>query len=448
LELLKGNILSTVVKLAVPMIWGMFSIVAFNLADTYFIGQLGATELAAVSFTFPVIMFFGSIAIGLSMGLTSVISKAFGQKDYHLVKRLGSDSIVLSLLIVIVFSTLGYFLIDQTFDLMGADALLRPIIKEYMEVWYLGMVFLVVPMVSNGAIRGSGDTVVPAVIMTVAAGANIILDPIFIFGGFGIPAMGVKGAAIATVIARGITLFASLYFLLFRLKILSFEIPSWKEFYFSARSVLRIGIPTAGSNIIIPISLGFITAILAQFGNDAVAAFGVVSRLESFAMLVMIGFSTALSPFVGQNFGANQMDRVKTAFKLGMAFSISWGLLTAIIFFFMNKTLIRIFNTSPGIVQYASIYMLFVPFSYGLEGIRLIATNIYNSLGAPIPPTLMAGLRMVVLYVPLAYLGAQYWGVKGVFAAQFIGNSIVGLVAVFFLSRFIERLQEKPEQTH
>jgi putative MATE family efflux protein len=226
-----------------------------------------------MSFTFPVVMTFGSLAMGLGIGASSVIARAIGEGDSRSIRRLATDSLSLSLLVVIVFAFLGLLTINPLFTLLGAKKELLPLIHSYMELWYWGMICLVVPMVGNNIIRASGNTLLPSIIMIVAALVNIILDPIFIFGWLGFPRLEIAGAAMATVISRFVTLVASLWFLHFRLKMLSWQKESLGVIVKSWLSILKISIPVAASNVINPISFGILTGLVSVYGSQAVAAF-------------------------------------------------------------------------------------------------------------------------------------------------------------------------------
>jgi putative MATE family efflux protein len=224
-KLIDGPVGKTLLNLTIPMVIGIMGIVAFNLVDTYFVGQLGTTELAALSFTFPVVFVIGSIALGLSMGTSAVISRAIGEGDRHKVQRLTTDALMLSLVIVISFAVAGLFTIEPLFKLLGASAEILPLIKRYMTIWYPGMMFVVIPMVGNGAIRASGDTKTPSMIMMAAVVVNLVLDPLLIFGIGPFPRWELEGAAVATVIARAVTMVISIRVLHWREKMISLVPP-------------------------------------------------------------------------------------------------------------------------------------------------------------------------------------------------------------------------------
>ena len=215
-HLTQGLVTKKLTSLTIPIIFGMFSMVTFNLVDTFFISRLGVKELAAMSFTFPVIMFIVSIALGLGVATSSVVSRAIGRGDHHQVQRLTTDSLIISFLIVVIFAVLGLFSMNWTFRSLGANGETLPLVKQYMRIWYLGVAFVVIPMVGNNAIRACGDTFIPSLIMVISTIINIILDPLLIFGLWGFPRLGLEGAAIATVIARAAAVIFSLLILHFK----------------------------------------------------------------------------------------------------------------------------------------------------------------------------------------------------------------------------------------
>lgn len=435
IDLTQGPIGKILFRLTLPMVLGIFSIIGFNLADTYFVGQLGSDELAAISFTFPVVLFFGSISMGLSAGASSVIARAIGERDPQKVRRYTTDSLVLSLVIVAFSIIIGFLTIDPLFRLLGAEGKVLGLVKDYMSIWYGGMIFLVVPMVGNGAIRAKGITSIPATIMTVAALANFILDPLLIFGLGPFPALGLKGAALATVFARGVTLLASLYFLIFRLKMIDFKPPTFQVGLRSWKEILRVGVPTAATNVVVPITISIITAMISEYGYESVAAFGIVSKVQSFAMIVLWGVSSSMGPFAGQNYGAGKVDRVLKASFISYGFSLIWGLLIFILLYVFSENIILLFNKNPNVVKVGVLYLTIVPITYGFEGLRLIASSTFNGIGKPFPPTIMVLIKVVVIYIPFAYFGSRYYGVKGIFIAESLGNFLIGVLSFILIKK-------------
>jgi len=201
-DLTQGPVSGALLRLAVPMTVGILAVFGFNLADTLFVSRLGTDQLAAISFTFPVVMVLMGVSFALSTGTASVVSRAIGSGNEVLVKRLASDSLSLSFLTVLVVAIAGMLTIDPLFTALGAGPDLLPLIRDYMLIWYPGVAVLVIPIVANASIQAGGDTRFPAAMMVVDMLMNVILDPILIFGWFGLPRLELQGAAIATVISR------------------------------------------------------------------------------------------------------------------------------------------------------------------------------------------------------------------------------------------------------
>ena len=433
--LTEGRVESQLIQLTLPMIWGIFTVVAFRLTDTYFVSQLGTNELAAMSFTFPVIMAMGDIARGLGTGASSIIARAIGQDQHDRVRRLTTDSLLLSLLVVGILAGLGLVTIDPLFTALGADSQVLPLVRDYMSIWYLGMVFLVVPMVGNSAIRAAGNAVVPGLIITLSVIVNMMLDPLLIFGWGIVPALGMKGAALATVIARVTILVASLAFL-HRERLLVFTRPTIHEVWSGWTSILAVGLPAAAIDLIAPISMGLLTSLMAHYGAATVAALGIVSQVESFALLAPVALSASIGPFIGQNWGANRWSRIHRALRSSFLFCLGWGGLITVLLGTIGPEITAWFDSEPAVVAISKTYLAIVPFSYGALGVVLIFSSTFNALGQPFPSVAITFTRLFLFYVPLAYLGSMFFGIPGVFGAICLSNLIVGLGAFVWNRRF------------
>ena len=434
-SLTEGPVSSQLIKLTLPMVWGIFAIVAFNLVDTYFVGQLGTVQLAAMSFTFPVVMTLGSLAMGLGIGASSVIARAIGEGDMRRVQRFTTNSLTLALTAVILFVTVGLLTIDPLFLALGAEPEVMPFVRDYMQIWYFGMVFLVVPMVGNSAIRAAGNTLTPSIIMTLAAATNILLDPLLIMGSLGFPRLELQGAALATVISRATTLVAALLVLRFKENLLSMQLPDLDETLWCWRDILTVGLPAAAASMITPISIGVITSFLAIHGAVTVAGFGVASRVESLALIAIMSLAASMGPFVGQNWGAQQFDRVQLALRQSFIFCVSWGILIAIGLGLWASSLAALFNQDPEVIAIATQYLWIVPVSYGAIGIIQVASSTFNAIGKPAPSIAMTIIHMFVLYIPLAYVGSRIAGARGIFTAALGSNLAVGLGAYWWIRR-------------
>ncbi len=433
----EGKISSTLFRLTLPMIVGIAGMAAFNLVDTFFVGQLGTRELAAMSFTFPVIMVIASIAMGLGVATSSIISRAIGEDDHRQVQRLTTDALILSFLVVLVFSLAGLFTIDPLFRLLGADNSVLPLINDYMLIWYIGMPFVIIPMVGNNAIRATGDTMTPTLVMLISIAVNIIMDPILIFGFGFIPAMGLKGAALATITARSVTLIFALLILSQKLSMITGKAPSLKEAANSWKRLLYIGIPSAATNLIFPLSMGIITRMVAQFGQPAVAAFGVAIRIEFFIMAPVAALSSVLMPFTGQNYGAGKFDRIAEAMKKGSIFTLTWGFFIFCAMVLFSNNLTSLFDANPEVSGIAAQYLVIVALFIGFMGLSKIVSAALNALDRPFKSAEISILQLVIIYIPLAWHFSGIYGLKGIFYSASISYFLTGLLSIFLFAKEI-----------
>jgi putative MATE family efflux protein len=431
---LNGNISSVIVRLFLPNIIGMLGMVLYNIVDTFFVGQLGTVELAAISFTFPVVMVLGSISVGLGTATMTLFSRAVGEHDVTKEKELATASLLLSLLVAVIIAITGFLTLEPVFRLLGADDSLMPYIKSYMNIWYFGAVFVVIPMTGDHILRGLGDTMTPSLIMLSAVIVNVILDPLFIFGIGPFPAMGISGAAIATVLARMITLVISLSVLHFRDHLLTFNSLKLQNLKSDWGQILFLGIPNGAIRTINPLGVSVFTYLLSRFGHQVVAGYGVAAKVEGIILAICGSLVVASTVFIGQNLGAGKFDRVKSGIKSIYWISVAWGILSCAILLFTGRYIGSLFNDDPLVQSTVSLYLLIVPVSYSLFTITQVGSSILNVYQKPFKAAGISALQMFVVAAPLGYFLSGRWGESGVFAAISFSYVIAGLVTVKVVS--------------
>jgi len=442
INLTEGPVAPAIGKMAGGMFFGFLAMSTFNAVDTYFVGQLGASELAAMSFTFPVVMIIQSISMGLGIGISSVVSRAIGAKDHHKVQRLTTDGLALAVLIVFFISICGISTIKPLFKLLGAKGQILGLVHDYMFIWYFGVTFVVVPMAGNNAIRATGDTLTPSIIMIAAVVVNATLDPLLIFGIGPFPQMGIAGAALATVIARFSTLTFSLYILVFREKLILLKLPKLAETLSSWKQIIFIGVPAALVQAINPLSIGIITRLLAQFGNNIVAGYGASSRIQMLIMIIPMSLGAVMAPFTGQNWGAGKIKRIIKGVRFSSLVSIMWGGLVFIFFLFLATPIISLFNNNPEIVTAGATYLKIISISFGFFGMLFIATQSFNAMNKPLQAALVTLIRAFIIYIPLAFIGSYFWQENGIFTATMITNILAGTIAFFYLLKNLNNKQK------
>jgi putative MATE family efflux protein len=295
--------------------------------------------------------------------------------------------------------------------------------------------FIVLGMVATATMRATGDTRLPSKLMIGGAIVNVILDPIFIFGLGPVPAMGLNGAAIAGLVARGLFFVVAIYYLWRNLDLLGFERPDGAAMRRSWRDILHVGLPAAGTNIIVPVGATLVTAMIARYGPEAVAGFGVAHRIESLVLVIYYAMSSIIGPFVGQNLAAGQHDRIRQSLRLCAGFAILSGILIAALLALGSGLLPRLFSDNPDVTGVTQLYLWIAPLSYGTYGIVMVVNAAFNGLGKPMPGVVISVVRIVVLYVPLALAGSALFGIIGIFAAYALANIASGILGYIWAQR-------------
>ncbi len=423
-DLTQGPVTGSLFRLTAPMMMGVSSSILVSMLEIGFIGQLGRSEVAAVTFTFPLVMILNSVALGIGIGTSSVIARDVGSGERDAVRRLGTHALVLVAAAMAVLSAVGWLTIDPVFAALGASAEVLPLIREYLHIYYPSVVLFTLTMVAGNIMRANGNATIPGVVMTVGAICQLALDPFLIFGWGGLPRLELAGAATAMALSRlGTTGVLLVYVTRGRLVLLE-RVAS--GFVGSCRRILHVGLPAMATQLIGPVSSGIITRMLAGHGEAVVAGFGVATRIEAVAVMLLFALSGSIGPFVGQNWGAKRPERVKEGLRVTYRFCLGWGLLAALVLFLFGGRIASLVNADRTVVNTAGFYLAIVPWSYGLWGTLMMSSASFNALGKPLPSTTLSFTRMFVLYVPLALLMNHFFGDRGIFAATAISNCIMG----------------------
>ena len=431
----EGEVSEHLVRLTGFMLFGFVAVMGANLMESLYIGRVGTLELAALGFTFPLVMTLQGMTMGLGIGASSVVARSIGAADWDRARRLITHSFVLVLLFVALVAGLVFVFLTPIFELLGADRQAQALARGYMTIWLIGLPFFAIAMVGSSLMRAAGDAVKPSYLMTVGAVIQIAIGPPLIFGFEGFEGMGLTGAAFAFVIARGISFVMYGYYVAKdRLLVWSFG-----GFISSSRAILHVGLPAIAANLISPISLTVITRLLAGHGAAVVAGFSVASRIETMLAMVMWALSMSVAPFVGQNWGAGLFERVQRALRVANIFALSWGLFAFACLYWLGPRLIALVNDDPEVIEAASVYLLIIPMGMGLMGVVANSTSSFNALGMPGPPLMISLLQMLFLSVPLALIGNYLFGYRGIFIGSVVGISVTAFVAFVWLRITIRR---------
>lgn len=428
--LVRKSVRRTLFSMALPMLAGTFAMNAYHLADTWFVARLGTGPLAAMGFTFPVVMLLTSVARGIGSGVTVLASHAIGRHDAPDACRFVTHGFLLTLAVTALMSIGGYLTITPVFALLGADAGMLPLIREYMAIWYGGAVFMTLPMLGHGILIAAGDSRGASGLMILGTTINLVLDPVMIFGLAGCPAMGIRGAALATLISQGISTAWLIHLLFKRHRLLQWNRYPLSEYARSLSGIARFAGPSILSMILMPVSATVITRLLSRFGHEAVAAGGAASRIEMFAFMVPMALGISLTPFVSQNFGAGRIDRVRQAHRFATRFAMGYGCALAVVFYLAAPWLAAVFTTDPKVTDTLVAYIRIISFGYGMMEAHRYCGFVLTGLHKPIQATLLSVIRVLVFLIPLSCLGAHLHGVRGVFLGRLATDITVGCIGL------------------
>jgi putative MATE family efflux protein len=430
-NLTEGPVWRNLLRLAGPTLFGIAAVISVQLVDTYFVGRLGTLPLAALSFSFPVVLTLTSLSIGLAAGAASLVSRALGSGRRDRARRLGTDALVLGALLATLLIAATMAGLEPLFRMLGAEGEVLELAIAYMRLWLPSLLFLVIPMVANAMVRAAGDAFWPSFIMISSSVVNAGVTPLLVFGLGPLPAMGIEGAAVGTLVARIAALVMALYLVVRRDRLVRFDWPGLSAFADSARRVLTIGLPAAFGNASNQAAVAVATALIAVLGAGTVAGFGVATRLEAFAILPMLALSSAIGPVAGQNWGKGRPDRVVRALKLAYALCAAWALLLGAVFLAFGRTIASVFASDASVATEAARYLHIVPASLWGYGVAIVAAGAFNALGKPFSGLSYSLTRTAVFYVPAVWIASRFDGSTTVYTAIAFANLAAGaLVAV------------------
>jgi len=427
-------------RTSVPITIGAVAMILFYLADTWFVSQLGTRELAALGFTFPATIMVTYLGVGLAIGTSALVAKSMGSNNQEKAVDYTYAAVAFGYLFGLLLIYPALSSITWVFTLMGASTETLVLIDEFLSAWYLGIALILVQFAGTACMRACGNSALQGRLMMMAATANAILDPILIFGPGPLPAFGIKGAAMATVLTWVMTNIFIWYHLAVKEQMLKVFWPGFSVLIHGWTQLLKITLPAALANMITPLSTGVITATLAAYGPSAVAGYGVVMRMEALILIVVLGMSMSLPPFISQNFGAQAYDRLRDGLKLSLKFIMALQFGLYLIVALAAPFIASIFSPEQAVREMIIIVLRILPASYAFQGMVVLSASSFNALHAPRNALLTSLLRFFVFYVPLALFGASLGGVSGLFIGAAIGNLLAGLVITWWINRYTANL--------
>ena len=430
--LLQGSVADTLRAMTLTSAVGMVAMIATSLVDNYWVSRLGTAPLAALSFLFPLESLVMNVGLGLMIGTSTAVARAAGAGDPGGAARLTTHAVFLAGGTFLALVALGYVVHPALFRALGADDTTLPYITSYLQVWCVGIVFMVVPLLVNGALRAVGDATTPMRVMLFGACLTALLDPLFIFGAGPLPGLGLRGAAVAALCARVIVCVVVLV-VMRRRQLLETRWSGGPALLASARTILRVGVPAVLTNALGPLAVTLVTAIVASHGAAALAAYGTGARVDALAMIAPFALSGALSPFVGQNWGAHLRKRVAVGVRGSVLFVVGWGAVGAAALLVMAPAIASLLSKDPAVQGALVVYLRIVPVGYAFLATVGVASSVFNAVDEALRATALSVLRSLVIAVPAAWIGGRVWGLEGVYGGLVVASILAALLAVHWL---------------
>lgn len=427
--------------MAIPMLAGTFALTMYQLANAWFVSRLGTEALAAISFTFPVVMFLMLVTRGLGSGAMTLVAHAIGEKDHRKAASLTTHALILSIFFAVLISVVGLFTIRLVFSGLGASGTILSMTSSYMTVFYLGAIIMVLHLVASDIIISTGNTKAVSILMVGSLFLNIFLDMGLIFGRFGLPRMGIVGAALATLLSEAVAMFIGFFILVKKAKLITFDTLQPRLIMHSWGKILMFAIPGALGMILTPISSAVVTRLMAGYGSAAVAAMGVASRVEMFAFMIPATVGVPLIPFIAQNYGAKRIDRIQKARKGTMTFAVLYGIFIGLLLIIFAGPIAGIFSTETAVIKVLCSYMYITSMGYGMMEVHRYAGFTMTSTHKPIRATMLNIVRVVILLIPLSIVGNVLFGIKGIFWGRFLTDITAGLVGIWWSGKELSSKQ-------
>jgi putative MATE family efflux protein len=403
-DLSEGNLLSHIWALAWPVMLSMFFQTLYNATDAYWVSKLSADAVAAVSISQITLFVMISLSMGITVGSGVLMAMAIGRKDIVEAERILGQSFVLSAFAGVLFTAVSLAFRQSLLGASGATGGIMPLALEYFTIIAGGsmLMFLLFPIFF--AFNSQGDNKTVTLLFVGSTAINAALDPLLIFGWAGFPALGIAGAAYATLFSQALVLVAGLIILQKANMQVAFRFSRLGLRWASIKEVLNIGFPAALTNVVGPLSLAALTAIIAdRFREAGAISFSIGFRAEFFAYLPAVGFGVSALALLGQNTGARRFDRVFSAHRLSLAMAFGAATLLGLLAVAFRDPIIGIFTADPQVSGYARAYFLTVPFSYGLFAVVFVEIMALQGIGRSWSGFLLALLRAAVV-VPAAWL--------------------------------------------
>jgi putative MATE family efflux protein len=435
-DITKGHILKNVISLSVPLMLGALLHSTQSLIDMFWVGSLGPSSIAAVAMSGIIMMLLFTIVAGIGMGTVSLISKNIGAGNINGAQLCAYQALIFGLVLALIGAILGLFYADKFLSILGAEKDVIVAGRDYLRILLMGSFTMILLLLTGYILQGAGDVINPMIFMIIANLFNIVLDPIFIFG-IGIRPMYAKGAAVATIVGQGISLFLALRLFSREKSRICLPFKKIKMRLDIMLDMLKIGFPTSLQIFFRSIMSMVIIHLVAGFGIAAVAAFGIVMRIHINVLMPAFALGSAAATLMGQNLGAGNIERAKKSAWTATIIDMLIMFIAGIIFYNFSTNIISIFTKDIQVINIGSEFMKISAFFYIFIAFGVVLNRALGGAGDTFVPMLLTFISLWIYLVPLAYILARFtsFGLSGVWWAIASSYALNGLLTLIWFKK-------------
>lgn len=444
MEKIKNNEMETMnlkklsIKMSIPMVISMISLALYNLVDSIFVSNIGTEALTAISLSYPIQAIVTGIALGTGIGINSLISRKLGEKKTDLVQNIFLHGIFLMLVSYSIIAIFGGTLLEKVFTFFTQDSITIKYAVTYLSICLLFSIGLMFQILFEKVSEAFGKPLYSMVIQFSGAVINLILDPILIYGAWKIPALGIKGAAIATVIGQISGMIIG--FILLKKNCISFNVKKFKINFDIIRDIYIVGLPSMISEMMAAFVTLILNKLLIIYSAFAVPLWGIYNKVQSFIFMIVYGFNYGMIPIVGYNYGAKNYERMRRTIRIFITYAVTIMSIGIIIFMFFGNQIFKIYGAEEGIVDIGITALRILSLGFIFAGISLVLSSVFQAIGKGVYSLIIFALRQLVINIPIIYLLQKVIDLDMVWYTFVVSEFITMIVSYVLYKKEIKKL--------
>lgn len=424
-----------IINMSLPLITSMFVQAFYNIVDSLFVARINENALTAVSMSFPAQNLMISAGVGVGVGITALIARYLGAHDEKGITRVVHNGIFLGILNSILFALFGIFLAKFYFEFQKASGIIETYGIQYLSICSIFAFSIIMEITFERMLIASGKTIYTMITQSTGAIINIIFDPIFIFGLFGFPKMGIVGAAVATIFGQTVAMFMALYFNVVKNHEVRISIKKFAVDFKTIVNIYEIGFPSIVMQSAASFMIFQLNNLLASFSTTATAVLGVYFKLQSFVILPVFGLNNSVISIVSYNYGAGKIKRLLKTMKVANIYAFSIMLAGFVLCQILPSQILKIFDASDNMLAIGVPALRIISFSFLIAPFSIVSSGTFQALGKGTFSLIISLIRQLIVILPLSYLLSRVMGMKGVWVAFPIAEIVAGILTIIYLRK-------------